>query len=136
MLLGGLVLCQVVPSWAHTVSMSDSIDFFNQALNSGPLHVGISFFLAGLLLSLTPCTLPMAPILWRAVAGDKAHTPSRLRGVMLSLCFGLGMSLTYTAAGVAAALLGRSLAVVFQSSWVATPTQLIQSIGPALGSAP
>ncbi len=76
----------------------------------------------GLLLSFTPCVLPMVPILLAIVAGDagQARKVSRLRGLALAAVFVLGMSLVYTALGVAAGLIGASLAVWLQTPWVLT----------------
>ena len=65
------------------------------------------FFVAGLALSLTPCVLPMVPILSSIIAGQ-GGTVSASRGFFLSLAYVLGMATTYTAAGALAALAGRS----------------------------
>lgn len=81
---------------------------------------GLAFFIAGTLLSLTPCVLPLAPIMWRTICGpasDPGSKPARLRGLALSCSFALGMSIFYAAAGVFAAMAGESLAPVLQSSW-------------------
>ena len=81
--------------------------------------IGLSLLL-GLLLSFTPCVLPMVPILLAIVAGDagQARKVSRARGLALAAVFVLGMSLVYTALGVAAGLIGASLAVWLQTPWV------------------
>lgn len=81
--------------------------------------IGLSLLL-GLLLSFTPCVLPMVPILLAIVAGDagKASKVSRWRGLSLAAVFVLGMSLVYTALGVAAGLIGASLAIWLQTPWV------------------
>ncbi|WP_269499958.1 protein-disulfide reductase DsbD [Castellaniella sp. S9] len=73
--------------------------------------------LFGVLLSFTPCVLPMVPILLAMIAGT-GQSPSRLRGLGLAACYVLGMSLVYTALGVAAGLLGAGLAAWLQSPWV------------------
>ncbi|MER1967886.1 protein-disulfide reductase DsbD [Castellaniella sp. GW247-6E4] len=73
--------------------------------------------LFGALLSFTPCVLPMVPILLAMIAGA-GEAPSRLRGLGLAACYVLGMSLVYTALGVAAGLLGAGLAAWLQSPWV------------------
>jgi len=75
------------------------------------------FLLAGLLLSLTPCVLPMVPILSSIIVGQKAHV-SRARGFALALSYSQGMALVYTALGVAAGLLGQGLAAYLQHPWV------------------
>ena len=75
------------------------------------------FFAAGLLLAFTPCVLPMIPILSGIIAGDGPRgTP--LRSFMLSLCYVLGMAVTYTAAGAASALAGSQAQAVFQQPWI------------------
>ena len=78
--------------------------------------VGV-FFLAGVLLSLTPCVLPMLPILSSIIVGQ-GGTPSRSRGFALALSYSLGMALVYTVFGVAAGLAGEGLAAALQNPWV------------------
>ncbi|HEY4316042.1 MAG TPA: protein-disulfide reductase DsbD [Herbaspirillum sp.] len=75
------------------------------------------FFLLGLGLSLTPCVLPMVPILSSIVVGEGARS-SRGRGLLLSAIYALGMALVYTALGVAAGLAGQGLAAALQNPWV------------------
>jgi len=75
------------------------------------------FFLAGLGLSLTPCVLPMVPILSSIIAGQ-GGTVSTSRGFFLSLSYVLGMAATYTAAGALAALAGGQVQAMFQKPWI------------------
>lgn len=75
------------------------------------------FFLLGIGLSLTPCVLPMVPILSSIIVGEGAHT-SRSRGLLLSSIYALGMALVYTVLGVAAGLVGEGLAATLQNPWV------------------
>ncbi|MGI9265770.1 MAG: protein-disulfide reductase DsbD, partial [Gammaproteobacteria bacterium] len=72
-----------------------------------------AFFGFGVLLAFTPCVLPMVPILSSIIVGqgDKISTG---RAVSLSLSYVLAMSLTYTVAGVVAAVLGQNLQAAFQ----------------------
>lgn len=93
-------------------------DGIRQALASGSVWVIVpAFLLAGLLLSLTPCVLPMVPILSSIIVGQKG-TVSRGRGFALALAYSQGMALVYTALGVAAGLLGQGLAAYLQHPWV------------------
>ncbi len=78
--------------------------------------VGV-FLIAGLLLSLTPCVLPMLPILSSIIVGQGAQV-SRRRGFSLALSYSLGMAVVYTALGVAAGLAGEGLAATLQNPWV------------------
>jgi len=89
-----------------------------QALASGSVWVIVpAFLLAGVLLSLTPCVLPMVPILSSIIVGQKDRV-SRGRGFALALAYSQGMALVYTALGVAAGLLGQGLAAYLQHPWV------------------
>jgi thiol:disulfide interchange protein DsbD len=89
-----------------------------RALASGHWWTVVSvFFLAGVLLSLTPCVLPMVPILSSIIVGQRERV-SRGRGFALALSYSQGMALVYTALGVAAGLLGQGLAAYLQHPWV------------------
>ena len=77
------------------------------------------FFLAGLGLALTPCVLPMIPILSGIIAGDGDNV-SPMRGFTLALSYVMGMAIVYTGAGIAAAAVGVQLQAVFNAPWVLT----------------
>ncbi|MEO6593986.1 MAG: protein-disulfide reductase DsbD, partial [Planctomycetota bacterium] len=78
--------------------------------------VGV-FLVAGVLLSLTPCVLPMLPILSSIIVGHGAQV-SRRRGLGLAASYSLGMALVYTLFGIAAGLAGEGLAAALQNPWV------------------
>lgn len=87
-------------------------------LHQAPLWQILALSLAlGALLSLTPCVLPMVPILLAVISGGGGAV-GRARGLGLAAVYVLGMSLVYTALGVAAGLLGAGLAAWLQSPWV------------------
>jgi thiol:disulfide interchange protein DsbD len=88
--------------------------------NAGWAQIILLCLILGLLLSFTPCVLPMVPILLAILAGTAGtgRKVSRWRGVSLAAVFVLGMSLVYTALGIAAGLVGASLAVWLQTPWV------------------
>ena len=75
------------------------------------------FFVFGLLLTFTPCVLPMIPILSGIIAGE-GKSLNRARALTLSLSYVLGMAVAYAAAGVAAAFSGSLLAAALQNAWV------------------
>jgi len=95
-----------------------------------------AFFIAGLLLSLTPCVLPMLPIVSSiivgqadsgsgpalagagAASGSAPAGPSRSRGLALAASYSFGMAVVYTAFGVFAGLAGEGLAAALQNPWV------------------
>jgi thiol:disulfide interchange protein DsbD len=76
-----------------------------------------AFFLAGLLLSFTPCVLPMVPIVAGLIAGQGANV-TRSRSFAMSLAYVMGMAATYTAAGVAVAAAGQQAQTLFQQWWI------------------
>ena len=78
------------------------------------LWMALAFFGFGLLLSFTPCVLPMLPILLGVVAGGGAASRGRGRTLALTLAYVAGVTATYTAAGVAAGFAGELLAVSLQ----------------------
>ncbi len=95
----------------------DDASLAQRTLQSGSAwRIGVAFLVFGLLLSLTPCVLPMLPILSSIIVGEGAV--SRGRGFSLALAYCVGMALVYTALGVAAGLAGEGLAGALQKPWV------------------
>lgn len=88
-------------------------------LHQAPLWqiLGLSLIF-GVLLSFTPCVLPMVPILLAVITGREGRPAGRMRGLGLAAAYVSGMSLVYTVLGVAAGLLGAGLAAWLQSPWV------------------
>jgi len=76
----------------------------------------LAAFGAGLLLSFTPCVLPMIPILAGVIAGQE--NPSRARAGWLSICYVAGTIVTYGIAGWIAGATGTQLQAHFQNPWV------------------
>jgi thiol:disulfide interchange protein DsbD len=87
------------PSEATTENM-----YQRTARRFGLIGVLAAAFLWGILASLTPCVYPMIPVTMSVIGASKAETAGR--GFMLSVCYVLGMSLTYAGFGVAAAWSG------------------------------
>jgi thioredoxin:protein disulfide reductase len=89
-----------------------------QIISGSSIWVAIGiFFVAGLGLALTPCVLPMIPILSGIIAGEGDNVSSK-RGFTLALSYVLGMAIVYTAAGVAAAAAGLQLQATFNQPWI------------------
>ncbi len=107
---------------------SSDDDKTTTALKSGNLWLVIAgFFVAGLLLSFTPCVLPMIPILSSIIVGSqsKQTAPTKLHAFGLSVAYVLGMALSYTLAGVAAGLSGNLLSQSLQSPLILGLTALL-----------
>lgn len=78
--------------------------------------IAAAFLLFGLLLSFTPCVLPMVPILSSIIVGEGQTT--KMKSFLLALAYCLGLALVYTSLGVAAGLAGEGLAGALQKPWV------------------
>ncbi len=102
---------------SETAPVSE-LSAIQQKLASGHLlPIAGVFALAGLLLSFTPCVLPMLPILSSIIVGQ-GESVSRMRGFLLAASYAMGMALVYTSFGVIAGLLGEGLAAALQNPWV------------------
>lgn len=90
-------------------------DYAQSLLESGGFFAIIGlYFVAGVVLSLLPCSYPMIPILSAIIIGEGARV-TRSRGFGLSAAYVLGMALVYTALGVLAAMIGQSLGAWLQN---------------------
>ena len=75
----------------------------------------LTFFIAGIGLSLTACMYPLLPIVSSIVVGNKR---SKRIAFWLSLLYVQGLALTYTVVGVITGLTGSLLTVWLQQAWV------------------
>lgn len=118
--------------------VADEAGALAQSLQSGRVFgVLLTFFGLGLLLAFTPCVLPMVPILSAVIVGQQGgqspqnpqggqmepaglgrNGPDRGRAFRLALAYVAGMSVVYTAVGVAAGLTGQGLVAALQTPWV------------------
>ena len=92
---------------------NDIADIF---INHNWAMIMLIFYGFGLLLSFTPCILPMVPVLSGIIVGH-GHAVTTRKAFFLSLSYVLSMSLTYAIVGAVVALLGANLQVNLQSPW-------------------
>ncbi|WP_175886617.1 protein-disulfide reductase DsbD [Burkholderia sp. BCC0044] len=102
-------------SWFDKVTSAD----FAQSLLEGHgfFTIVALYFVAGVVLSLLPCSYPMIPIVSAIIIGQGTRA-THARGFALSLTYVVGMALVYTVLGIAAALVGQSLGAWLQNAWV------------------
>jgi thiol:disulfide interchange protein DsbD len=114
------------PSMTETVRPAAGSDFEIAALfqSGNTALVLASFFGFGLLLAFTPCMLPMIPILSGIIAGE-GRDLSKMRALLLSITYVLGMAVTYAVAGVAAGFSGTLIAAALQNAWVLSAFALV-----------
>ena len=99
------------------IKISEQSRLANLISSAHIIIVILTFYVAGLLLSFTPCVLPMIPILSGILAGEGEQiTPKR--GFILSTSYVLGMAIVYTLAGIISASIGLQLQAFFNAPWV------------------
>ncbi len=91
------------------------------AANGGVVEKGagelvLGSFAAGLLLTFTPCVLPMVPILSSIIVGQ-GEGLSKTKSVLLSVAYVLGTAVTYALMGALAGATGEQLQAYFQNAW-------------------
>lgn len=94
---------------------NDIVDFSSALANQGTLWVLFLAFLGGLLVSLTPCVYPMIPITL-SIIGGRDENVSFHKGLILSVTYIAGLSLTYALLGLAAATFGAQIRGFIQGS--------------------
>ena len=77
----------------------------------------VTAFGIGLLLTFTPCVLPMIPILSSILVGQGQERLTKKQGAALSLAYVLGTGVTYAAAGALAGATGQQLQAYFENAW-------------------
>ncbi len=106
-----------VASSSKGSAAESDMNLAQSALSGGSLwKISLLFLGFGLLLSFTPCVLPMIPILSSIIVGEGDVT--RRRSFFMAVAYCLGMALIYTSLGVAAGLAGEGLAGALQKPWV------------------
>ena len=86
----------------------------------------LAAFGTGLLLSFTPCVLPLIPILLGSVVGQAGV--SRGRSTWLASVYVLGTVITYAAIGAVAGATGEQLQAYFQNIWAIGAIAIILSV--------
>ena len=107
-----------VDNSSATVAPLEESDPFGLASHPW-LALGL-LFLAGLGLALTPCVLPMLPIVANIVA--RQQNPTVKKGVILTTSYAVGVSIAYGILGAVIAIFGESLGII---GWLQNPIILI-----------
>ncbi|OOR87737.1 hypothetical protein B0181_09790 [Moraxella caviae] len=110
----GASLDNTADGLSHGAAVSDPF-----RINESPALAVLLLFLAGLLLSFTPCVYPMIPIVANIVARQK--DTSTTKGFALSAAYGVGVASAYGALGALIAWFGRTLNII---GWLQNPVVL------------
>ncbi|WP_333614715.1 cytochrome c biogenesis protein CcdA [Psychrobacter sp.] len=104
----------------NTVVGDNAINSDPFGLASHPWLALVLLFLAGLGLALTPCVLPMLPIVANIVA--RQQNPTVKKGVILTTSYAIGVAIAYGILGAVIAVFGESLGII---GWLQNPIILI-----------
>ncbi|MDN7908262.1 protein-disulfide reductase DsbD [Burkholderia diffusa] len=116
--LGAAAPADGAPASGNWFDKVTSADFAQSLLEGhGFFTIVALYFVAGVVLSLLPCSYPMIPIVSAIIIGQGTRA-THARGFALSLTYVVGMALVYTVLGIAAALVGQSLGAWLQNPWV------------------
>ncbi len=99
-----------------SVSTTAVAGFGDSSLTGGFWGYVLGAFGVGLLLTFTPCVLPLVPIMSSFIVGQSGGI-TRARGGLLSIVYVLGTAVTYTAVGIVAGASGDQLQAYFQNIW-------------------
>jgi cytochrome c biogenesis protein CcdA len=98
-------------------------------VHHSPYLALLAVFVGGLLTACAPCVLAMIPLMMSFVAGHKDLKVGPLRAFVYSLIFVLGLSITFTALGVVAALAGSLYGEVSSIwNWVVAAVCLVMGL--------
>lgn len=97
----------VTSNSAGTTSSSGASALADKLGNASAAMAFVLVFLGGLLMNLTPCVLPLIPVSLALVG----------RGTARGLAYGLGMTISYGALGLAAAFGGLAFGTIQSSPW-------------------
>ena len=96
--------------------MQNIFDNIGSLIQTNPALAFVAIFLAGVLVSFTPCVYPVIPMTLGYIGAKSAG--SRWKGFTLSLVYVLGMALTYATLGAFAALTGHLFGKIGSNPWV------------------
>ena len=90
--------------------------FGADAVAQTTLGILLGAFISGVLLTFTPCVLPMVPIVSSIIAGQGKEV-TKTKAVMLAVSYVLGTAVTYALMGALAGATGEQLQSYFQNVW-------------------
>ena len=123
----GILVSNNLPDFlsAPVEPVSNTSALYSQLEEGSLLLIALLFFNAGILLSFTPCVLPLIPVAIGVVTGSSSR--SRKGAFALGAVYVGSMALCYSVIGVATAKAGGALAGTLQQPVIAYPIALLIS---------
>jgi thiol:disulfide interchange protein DsbD len=106
-----------LPPSTNTVNDNQEQNYIQLLTDHHLAGILLGFLGFGILLSFTPCVLPMLPILSGIILGHK-HTMTTGKAFRLSLVYVISMALTYAVAGILVGFIGGSIQALLQKTWI------------------
>ncbi len=98
------------------ILLSTTLLFAGDGVAQSTLGIMLGAFVSGLLLTFTPCVLPMVPIVSSIIAGQ-GEDVTKIKAVLLAVAYVLGTAVTYAIMGALAGATGEQLQSYFQNVW-------------------
>lgn len=96
--------------------LSSTLLMAGEAEAQSTMTIILGAFVSGVLLTFTPCVLPMVPIVSSIIAGQ-GEDVTKTKAVMLAGAYVLGTAVTYAIMGALAGATGEQLQSYFQNVW-------------------
>ena len=106
------------------VVLSSTFLFAGDVESQSTMTIILGAFVSGVLLTFTPCVLPMVPIVSSIIAGQ-GEDVTKTKAVMLATAYVLGTAVTYAIMGALAGATGEQLQSYFQNVWAIGAMTLI-----------
>ncbi len=111
-----MIRLRYLAGWMTFMLFSVALFAAEGAVEGGESGLLFSAFTAGLLLTFTPCVLPMVPILSSIIVGQGKDI-SRMKAFWLSVSYVLGTAVIYAVMGALAGATGEQLQAYFENVW-------------------
>jgi len=98
------------------VVLSSTFLFAGDVESQSTMTIILGAFVSGVLLTFTPCVLPMVPIVSSIIAGQ-GEDVTKTKAVMLAGAYVFGTAVTYAIMGALAGATGEQLQSYFQNVW-------------------
>jgi len=110
------------------IKSGNTKDIASALASESTVFILLVFFVAGLLMALTPCILPMIPILSSIILQQASKDGGEVKkstAMMISAVYVVSMALMYAIIGVVAGLLDFDLQANMNNPWVIVPVAFI-----------
>ena len=98
------------------IVFTGTVLFAAEATAQSTVGIMLGAFVSGVLLTFTPCVLPMVPIVSSIIAGQGKEV-TKTKAMMLAVAYVLGTAVTYALMGALAGATGEQLQSYFQNVW-------------------